>query len=344
MATPAEQLEGLTLDNGWVVGPMIPKTPGHTGGHFSCAYTVNHPDGRGAFLKAMDYTSALSSPDPAAALNLLTSAFLFEREVLKECVDRKLTHIVRAIDGGKLAVGGMVVEYLVFEQAKGDIRSRLDSITQFNLVWTLTCIHNICVGMRQLNGASIAHQDLKPSNILDFENDGQKLADLGRAWHRSRVSPHDGLFCAGDMGYAPPELLYKYTAPDELDRRFGADFYLVGSMVIFLFTGTRANQLLFSALDPQYYPRVWSGSYSDVLPYLQHSFARNLGEIRTYFSDQRLANEIVDVYRQMCDPDISTRGDKLHRSTIGSRFNLQRFISLFDRLRSEAMIGRIVHL
>ena len=81
--TPAQQLEGLTLANGWVVGPLIPKPAGHTGGHFSCAYSVTHPDGRTAFLKAMDYTSALASADPAAALNALTSAFLFERDVLQ---------------------------------------------------------------------------------------------------------------------------------------------------------------------------------------------------------------------------------------------------------------------
>lgn len=180
MPTPAEQLEGPTLDNGWTVGPMIPRTPGHTGGHFSCAYNVSHSNGKGAFLKAMDYTSALSSADPAATLNLLTSAFLFEREVLQECADRKLTHIVKAIDGGKVNVGGMVVEYLVFEQARGDIRDCLDTLTQFNLTWTITCIHNICVGMRQLNGSSIAHQDLKPSNVLDFAQNSQKLADLGR--------------------------------------------------------------------------------------------------------------------------------------------------------------------
>lgn len=77
--TPAQQLEGIKLANDWVVGPLIPKPVGHTGGHFSCAYGVSHPDGRTAFLKAMDYTSALASPDPATALNALTSAFLFER-------------------------------------------------------------------------------------------------------------------------------------------------------------------------------------------------------------------------------------------------------------------------
>jgi eukaryotic-like serine/threonine-protein kinase len=343
LMTPAQQLEGLTLGGGWVVGSLIPRPVGHTGGHFSCAYGVTNPDGRTGFLKAMDYSSALSSADPAVALNVLTSAFLFERDVLQECVDRRMSKIVRAIDGGKVSASGSIVEYLIFEPASGDIRHHLDSLASFDLTWTITCMHNICVGIRQLNGASIAHQDLKPSNVLEFAEEGQKLADLGRAWHRSRVSPHDSLECAGDMGYAPPELLYHYTAPDESDRRFGADFYLVGSMVLFLFTGTRATQLLFSELDPQFHPANWPGSYAEVLPYLQHAFATNMTTVRNMFFDATLGEEVVDVYRQMCDPNIATRGDRLHLSKIGSRFGLERFISRFDRLRTQALLGRIRH-
>ncbi len=198
------------------------------------------------------------------------------------------------------------MEYLIFEPARGDIRSHLDSLASFDLIWILTCIHNICVGIRQLNGASIAHQDLKPSNVLEFAEDGQKLADLGRAWHRTRVSPHDALACAGDMGYAPPELLYHCSALDESDRRFGADFYLVGSMILFYFTGTRATQLLLSDLDVQFHPTSWRSTYAEVLPYLQHAFAANLIIVRNIFSDLVLGEEIVDVYRQMCDPNIAT--------------------------------------
>jgi eukaryotic-like serine/threonine-protein kinase len=341
---PAELLEGLVLDNGWAVGRLIPKTIAQTGGVFSCSYRVAKPDGHCAFLKAMDYTSALNSSDPATALNLLTNAFLFEREVLQECAERKMSRIVRAIDGGKTSVGGQTVEYLIFEEAKGgDIRKYLDTAAQFNLVWTLTCIHNICVGVRQLHIASIAHQDLKPSNVLYFPGEGEKLGDLGRAWHKSKSSPHDVLDFAGDRSYAPPELLYRYLDPDESDRRFGADFYLVGSMIVFLFMGLRASQILISALNPTHHPRVWPGTYDDVLPYLKHAFADNLAMVSARFPDPSLRAEIIDVLGQMCDPDIRTRGDQAHRAKYGSRFALERFVSRFDRLRTAALIGRIRH-
>jgi hypothetical protein len=91
-ATPAKSLEGLELPNGWVIGPLIEKAGTQTGGVFSCAYPVRKADGQSAFLKAMDYTRALRSADPAAELNTLTSAFLFEREILQECADRKISN------------------------------------------------------------------------------------------------------------------------------------------------------------------------------------------------------------------------------------------------------------
>ncbi len=156
-------------------------------------------------------------------------------------------------------------------------------------------------------------------------------------------SPHDSLECAGDKGYAPPELLYRYTAPDESERRFGSDFYLVGSMVLFLFSGVRASQMLISKLNPSHQPNAWTGSYQEVLPYLVHAFSENLAQIETWFTDATLKAEIIDVLKQMCDPNLATRGDRSHNSKYGSRFALQRFVSRFDRLRTAAILGRIHH-
>jgi serine/threonine protein kinase len=343
MSTPAEQMTGRDLPNGWSVTCLIPRTGSQTGGHFSCSYNVENVDGRKAFLKAMDYTRALTAPDPATALNAMTSAYLFERQLLEECKDKKMSRIVKAIENGKEMIAGAVVEYLIFEVADGDIRSYLDAATSFDLVWTISCIHNVCLGVQQLNMANIAHQDLKPSNVLVFAGDGEKLADLGRAWHKLRISPHDDMNFAGDLGYAPPELLYGYLSNEETERRFGADFYLLGSMILFLFTGLRASALLLAELSSMHHPRVWKGSYEEVLPYLQHAFTANLLTIQTSFTDQSLAEEVIDVFRQTCNPDIALRGDKYQKARHGSRFGVQRIISQFDRLRLAARLGKISH-
>jgi serine/threonine protein kinase len=342
MPTPAEQLSGVTLNGGWVVGKLIPRIAGHTGGYFSSSYHVIDGTGKPAFLKAMDYTRALSSPDPAAALNAMTNAYLFERNILQECAEKKMSRIVRAIEAGKVILNGTdPVEYLIFELASGDIRTYLDAIATFDLKWTLSCLHNIFVGIQQLNSARIAHQDLKPSNVLTFASEGEKIADLGRAWHSLESSPHDHINCAGDKAYAPPELLYGYPPADENERRYGADFYLLGSMVLFLFTGMRATTFLMNDLDPSHYPTNWHGSYQDVLPYLEHAFSENLVTLNGSFADKNLGKEIVSVIGQMCHPNIALRGDMAHKAIHGSRFGLQRFISLFDRLRLQAALGRM---
>lgn len=344
MSTPAESLTGSTLNGKWIVDRLMTRVGSQTGGHFSSAYQVRDLNGRVAFLKAMDYSKAMLAPDPAAMLNAMTSAYLFERQLLKECGAKKMSRVVRAIDEGKLLVTGAVVEYMVFEMADGDIRSFLDSSSAFDLKWTLSCIHNICLGLQQLNGSNIAHQDLKPSNVLVFQRAGEKIADLGRAWHRQRISPNDDLDFAGDWGYAPPEVLFGFISSEEMERRYGADFYLLGSMILFLFTGMRASALLVSELDPAHHPSSWTGTYHEVLPYLEHAFSKNLARVKCLFPDQSLGSEIVNILSQMCAPDISKRGDRGHKARHGSRFGIQRTISIFDRLRLSVEIGKIKHI
>jgi hypothetical protein len=114
-------------------------------------------------------------------------------------------------------------------------------------------------------------------------------------------------------------------------------------MALFLFTGMRASQMLLQELNTHHQPRFWRGTYREVLPYLQHAFAKNLLAIRDSFADKVLGVEITEVIQQMCDPDISSRGDKSHKSKYGSRFELQRFVSRFDRLRAAAIIGKLKH-
>jgi len=138
-------------------------------------------------------------------------------------------------------------------------------------------------------------------------------------------------------------LLYRDVVRGDEERRFGADFYLAGSMIAFLFTGVRAMEMVISELDPQFHPDRWEGTYVEVLPYLQRAFSKNLAALQGNFHDARLRDELCDVYKQMCNPDIVARGDRFHRSAIGSRFGLERFISKFDMLRSLALAGKVKH-
>ena len=142
---------------------------------------LNRPKEKEQFLKALDFSKAFKHLDPARALQPLIEAYNFERDILKRC--KSLSRVVTAISDGTARVGESeldVVQYLVFELADGDLRSFRDVSGQFNTAWSLRSLHHVATALEQLHGQGIAHQDIKPSNILVFDGDSCKLSDLGR--------------------------------------------------------------------------------------------------------------------------------------------------------------------
>ncbi|MHB8656222.1 MAG: protein kinase domain-containing protein [Terriglobia bacterium] len=341
--TPAQELLGSGLDGGWKVISKVARTSNSTGGCFSISYVVENRDGRRAFLKALDYSKALNSPDPAQALNAMTQAYLFERDLLSRCRDRRMDRVVRALGSGAVRVDGApaggVVEYLIFELADGDVRTRLSIMQSVELAWILRCLHHMATGIWQLHSGGIAHQDLKPSNVLVFEGDQSKLADLGRASCNDGIGPFDGEECAGDRTYAPPELLYRYCDPDWSTRRFGCDAYLLGSMIVFFFTGLSATAMLMVELDASFHWTKWGGGFLQVLPYLTDAFGRVLKGFSSHIKDPRLGSELTLLVRQLCEPDPRLRGDPMNRMRSAAPFSMERYMTKLDLLARRAEIG-----
>jgi serine/threonine protein kinase len=215
---PAAALAGMTLQSGWRVVRRVEEYSGKTGGCFSCQYIVEK-DGSEAFLKALDYSAAEEiaqrmGVDKLSALQKLIDAHQFERNLLKECSQKRMDRVVAAIEDGSVLVGDGTrgvfdkVFYLIFERAEnGDIRRHLAIAAQVELAWKLRCLHHIATGLYQLHSAGVAHQDIKPSNVLVFSSDESKVADLGCASRKGLTCPRDDLTFAGDPSYAPPELL-----------------------------------------------------------------------------------------------------------------------------------------
>src|SRR5947209_8154918 len=102
--TPAQQLEGRVLPNGWVVRNRVTRPTSSTGGHFSQSYIVESSAGETAFLKALDYSRAFSSPDPARALQAMTEAYNHERDLLAKCDNARMSHIIKALDSGSVVL------------------------------------------------------------------------------------------------------------------------------------------------------------------------------------------------------------------------------------------------
>jgi serine/threonine protein kinase len=206
----------------------------------------------------------------------------------------------------------------------------------------LTALHNVANGLRQLAGGQIAHQDMKPSNVLKFPGGTFKVCDLGRASLKGRIAPHDTFQVAGDQGYAPPELLYGQIDPEFVVRRWGCDAYLLGSLAAFLVCGAPMTALLIDELHASAWPKAWNGTYAAVLPQVRAAFARAMERIALEIPGAvPYREELLLCIRQLCDPDPAVRGHPQTRATLagsGNVYDLERYVSIFDRLGMEARI------
>jgi serine/threonine protein kinase len=327
-------LAGKGLSRGWTVTELVQRPDGGTGGQYSFSYLVVNESGAKGFLKALDYSRAFRAPDRALALNSVTAAYLHERTILERCASRNLRRIVRAVDHGSVEVPGfeLGVDYIIFERAEGDLRAQMDAMDDIDDLWRLRTLHQIATGLFELHGSSIAHQDVKPSNILNFQNGGTKLGDLGRSACREIPCPYDEDVVPGTRAYAPPELLYDYAVPDFTRRRFGCDAYLLGSMIEYLFMGCSATTMLLSHLNQVHRPNEWKDGFVAVLPYLRQAFGQVLADAENFFNSPIFGKELLAFVAQLCEPDPALRGHPQNRQRDGSQYSLERYVSRFDHL------------
>ena len=338
---PADSLESRSLENGWTVGKKITRKQTSTGGRFSVGYEVTNKKGYKAFLKAFDFSSSQQEPDPLRSLQSMLEDFNFERDLLQKCKDHKLRRIMIPIEEGKVQIKGFsnlisTVHYLIFELAKGDIRDVMDAFDDFELAFRLRSLHHVAVGLSQLHRIGVAHQDLKPSNILFTNEEVSKIGDLGRSVDKNLSSNNDRRLVLGDQGYAPLELYYDYYNNfNEYEQRFLVDLYLLGSLIFFHFTGVSSVQALRSKLNVEL-GRV----FKEDLPNLQYAFKKTINdleaEVKKVAGD--LTKDIVQIAKELCDPDPTQRGDPKLKQTIVSNHNIERYISKLNLLSQKALL------
>ena len=336
----AHKLLGLELPGGWKVTAKHERTDGASGGRYSVCYLVER-NGTRAFLKALDFSRVQEAPDFVRALQAVTEAFNFERDLVQSCYDHRMDRVVSPLADGAVVVDDSYlgkVHYIIFEAADCDVRTYVAKLAASEITWKLRALHHITTGLHQLHTAGIAHQDIKPSNIVIFGPES-KVADLGRASLKGVQGPSDGERYPGDKTYAPLELMYDYLDPDFNMRRFGCDLYLLGSMVTFLFGGIGATAAVLSHLHSDHLPENWHGKYAEVLPYVRNAFGLAVQNFGEHLEGAQLRTELVETVTQLCEPDPALRGHPNNRIGIGNRFSLERFISRFDRLATRSRLG-----
>jgi serine/threonine protein kinase len=332
---PALLLAGKKLNNDWQVIDLIPKNPDGTGGNFSHSYNVvNLVTGEKAFLKALDFSKAFKDANPVPLINKLTGLFQFEQDVLERCRNKKLSRIINLIDSGMVpAEEGTIipVPYLILELAAGDIYKQLDFL-KINHAVNLRILHSISVALFQLHNNGIAHQDVKPSNVLVIESKPHKLGDLGRADLRGETTPYGLMAFAGDLSYAAPEVHYKAVSSDWVFKRIASDAYQLGGMIVFLYTQLNMTAIMKMHIAPEHNWTNWTQTYREVLPYLYVALEQSIDFFKDFVDDKELAEKLAELLFQLCDPDPNKRG---HPKTITGKnktISLERYNTIFDRI------------
>lgn len=341
-----DTLVGETLNGEWTIESRVGATS--TGGNFSIGYFARDSLGRRAFVKVLNFDAAMRSAEPTVVLQKLTEAYNFERDLVDRCGANRLSRVVAAYSHGSEWKPGIPVpvSYIVFEPADFDIRKALDLGKDLDVAVKLRMSHHAASGLAQLHAIGVAHQDLKPSNLLLFDTSSNadansKLADLGRATDKNVAAWHDVFTIAGDPTYAPPEQSYGEIYSSFGERRIACDIYQLGNLMAFMFTGTTINARLHMHLHPSYAPANWGGTYDGALAYVQAAHAASLQDLQAEISHP-LAESIASVIAYTTDPDVSRRG---HPASIRARepFAMNRIVTQLDLLarQAERHVGRV---
>lgn len=348
----AKKLVGYTFQSGWRVICEHNTFGPTTGGVYSMCFDVEK-DGKTCFMKAFDFATYMlnkhpNEGNPMSKIKEMVDQYNYEYQLSNLCRDAHVTKVVFVIYSGAEYVENMriIVPYLIFEMADGDMHQALETSDRLDFAWKLKSLHDIAVGLMQLHKIGISHQDVKPSNILIFELQS-KLGDLGCALCDSIASPFGDRKFIGDHSYAPPERYYKVSVVDDKEQKYLTDCYLLGSLMTYYLTGVHMNALLYQHLPESLHYNNYQGRFVEIKTYLNNAFRQSLEVIRNSIPmDNNLSCRLLSLIEYLCNPFVEQRGHpKDIKNTHCSNYNLERFISdlAYIQQKAELLVFRKSH-
>lgn len=178
-------LIGTKLNNGWSVDAEIAPKPGQTGGNFSNCFEVSRGNEK-AFLKAFNLEKIIAiTGSNFQAMQQALEGINFEMHLLDICKTASTRNVIIPIESGEILIRNLnlikPIQYLIFGLADGDLRTFHRYNGASDVITNLSILKEAANGLGELHRLAIAHQDLKPSNVLVFRGNSSKIADLGRS-------------------------------------------------------------------------------------------------------------------------------------------------------------------
>jgi len=80
----------------------------------------------------------------------------------------------------------------------------------------------------------------------------------------------------------------------------------------------------------------WSGSFDEIKTYLLDGFEMSLNQFEKSIENEYFKKELRLIVELLCFPLPDQRGHPKNIASIGSNYNLERFVTKFDLLRRKA--------
>ena len=123
-------------------------------------------------------------------------------------------------------------------------------------------------------------------------------------------------------------------------RRITADLYQLGSLATFFFAQASMTSLIIAKLRDEHRHDCWTGTFEEILPYLQQAFADALEVVRrataSVTRDKDMSERFMKQITYLCQPDPRHRGNPRDHQEVGNPSSLRRFVSAFDLIAAKA--------
>lgn len=205
-------------------------------------YESSTPDQVIKISNKRDYSTGISEQN---------KRFYREIEALEQCKERKIHHVVTISSFGQLSCiaknrKGEDISYIfpfyTMEYASSDLKNYMENNSILFSDKINLCLQ-IANGLKELNDIGYYHRDLKPDNILMFD-DTWKIGDLGLIAFRDKDNIYDKKNdFIGPKGWLSPEAMNKYLQSDNNKYQFDcnidhqSDIFQLGKVFWYILQG-----------------------------------------------------------------------------------------------------------